>query len=684
MTVSHRSSQIGASAKKQQSISSFFAKNAATPKSPPIPTSEILPDTGLAVLAGDSKNSDDVETSPVEPDEDDNSLPASRRISRMSKRAIDEQGELSGLANGEGPADVPHVKRLRRAGTHRNDKDIPLRHNTDIEQQQINGKVLTPVAANEVKKSRLREQTSKYAFSSSPTPHDEAIVDDVETKKMKERLHQKFVKKLGRPDSIAEIKRRNWQATEESTNVLAEVEDVEEEEETIAKTSAKGKKSTAAKKGGNKLTPMEKQFLEIKRQHLDTILIVEVGYKFKFFGEDARAAAKELSIVCIPGKMRYDEHSSESHLDRFASASIPVHRLHVHVKRLVGAGHKVGVVRQLETAALKAAGDNRNAPFTRKLTNLYTKGTYIDDVEGLEGHTGSDGGGTPATGFLVCITETNANGWGTDEKVHVGVVAVQPATGDVIYDDFEDGFMRSEIETRLLHIAPCEILIVGILSKATDKLVQHLSGSKTNVFGDKVRVEKVERPKTMAAQAYSHVSNFYAGKMTAINNAEDEHASKLLDFASKMSEDVTICLSAMIKHMSEYGLEHVFDLTKYFQSFSARSHMLLNGTSLTSLEIYQNQTDQSEKGSLFWTLDRTKTRFGQRLLRRWVGRPLLIKAELEDRIAAVEELKDGERSMKTDKLKHLLSQIKSDLEKSLIRIYYGKVSILGASIGCFD
>ena len=45
---------------------------------------------------------------------------------------------------------------------------------------------------------------------------------------------------------------------------------------------------------------------------------------------------------------------SEAHLDRFASASIPMHRLHVHVKRLITAGHKVGVVRQIETAALKS------------------------------------------------------------------------------------------------------------------------------------------------------------------------------------------------------------------------------------------------------------------------------------------------------------------------------------------
>src|SRR5271155_2149750 len=97
----------------------------------------------------------------------------------------------------------------------------------------------------------------------------------------------------------------------------------------------------------------------------------------------------------------------------------------VHVKRLVAAGHKVGVVRQLETAALKAAGDNRNAPFVRKLTNLYTKGTYIDDAEGMEGSIQGPSGGPPATGYLLCLTETNAKGWGNDEKVQVGIVAVQ-------------------------------------------------------------------------------------------------------------------------------------------------------------------------------------------------------------------------------------------------------------------
>ncbi|KEY70621.1 hypothetical protein S7711_02225 [Stachybotrys chartarum IBT 7711] len=522
---------------------------------------------------------------------------------------------------------------------------------------------LYPKEANKTPFRAASARADRYLFNpSSPREEiaqDDDDIDDPAEKKRLDDLHRRFVKKLGHPDALA-WRRRGIDDAAAVEDEDADAEQEEEEVEAPAKTKKKGAKT-------GKLTPMELQFLEIKRKHLDTVLIVEVGYKFRFFGEDARIAAKELSIVCIPGKMRYDEHPSEAHLDRFASASIPVHRLPVHAKRLVAAGHKVGVVRQIETAALKKAGDNRNAPFTRQLTNLYTKGTYVDENGELDPQGNQ---GSPSGGYLLCITETRSKGGGTDEKVEVGIIAVQPATGDIIYDCFEDGFMRSEIETRLLHISPCEFLIVGELTKGTEKLVQHLSGSSTNVFGDRSRVERVERSKTMAAEAYSHVASFYADKLK--NSSQDDTASALLDKVLKLPELVTVCLSSMINHLREYGLEHIFDLTKYFQSFSTRSHMLINGTTLESLEVYRNSTDHAEKGSLFWALDKTLTRFGQRMLRKWVGRPLLDQALLEERLAAVQELLDKQSTAPVNQLETLLKSVRTDLERSLIRIYYGK------------
>ncbi|KAI9772313.1 MAG: Mismatch repair protein msh3 [Geoglossum simile] len=670
--VASSSSQLASQPKKQQSISSFFTPKIATAtasSSKAAVSSTQSPRPGISNGSGNRGNSRDGR--PVGGDEGDSTLDSNRRVS--AKRAL-EDGEAvvtsQGMPSGS--------KRYRRSDS------VPHSVSGGEEDRAI---LMLPSVGNRKSGQKVSGRTSKYLFTSSPQsstnggaadPADEGV--DSHAQRQKEKLHQKFVKKLGRPDSIAEIKRRRRQNSEIAEGESDSVDNAEGEEDeggaapgpSKGKGSKDARKGVAIKKSRSKLTPMERQFLEIKRNHMDTILVMEVGYKFRFLGEDARIASKVLSIMCIPGKFRYDEHPSEAHIDRFASASIPVHRLHVHVKRLVAAGHKVGVVRQLETAALKAAGDNKNTPFVRKLTNLYTKGTYIDDIEGLEGPVSGPCGGAPATGYLLCITEANAKGAGVDEKVRVGIVAVQPATGDVIYDDFEDGFMRSEIETRLLHIAPCEFLIVGELSKTTEKLVQHLSTSSTTVFGDKIRVERVEKPKTMAAESYSHISSFYADKMKESPSVEDENASNLLDKVLRLSEHVTICLSAMIVHLTEYGLEHVFDLTKYFQSFSARSHMLLNGNTLTSLELYLNQTDYSENGSLFWTLDRTRTRFGQRLLRRWVGRPLLERSKLEERVAAVEELKDRAQGLVVDRLKLLLSRVKYDLEKGLIRIYYGK------------
>jgi len=94
---------------------------------------------------------------------------------------------------------------------------------------------------------------------------------------------------------------------------------------------------------------------------------------------------------------------------------------------LVTAGHKVGVVRQTETAALKAVGDNKSAPFERKLTNLYTKGTYIDDFN-LDDELSQI---APSTGYIMCIVEDPGGGSGTDEKVNIGMVVYFPPSYEI-------------------------------------------------------------------------------------------------------------------------------------------------------------------------------------------------------------------------------------------------------------
>lgn len=73
-------------------------------------------------------------------------------------------------------------------------------------------------------------------------------------------------------------------------------------------------------------------------------------------------------------------------------------------------------------------------------------------------------------------------------------------------------------------VAPCEFLIVGELTKATEKIVSHLSGTNTTVLGDTVRVERIEKDKKSEAEAFDHVSKFYADKVQASKG--DEAAGK--------------------------------------------------------------------------------------------------------------------------------------------------------------
>jgi DNA mismatch repair protein MSH3 len=82
-------------------------------------------------------------------------------------------------------------------------------------------------------------------------------------------------------------------------------------------------------------------------------------------------------------------------------------------------------------------------------------------------------------------------------------------------------------------------------------------------------------------------------------------------------------LACLIRYLEEFQLANILKITTFFKHFVSQSHMLLNGNTLVNLEIYRNNTNFKEQGSLFSILDYTRTKFGKRLLRKWVGRPLV-------------------------------------------------------------
>lgn len=195
--------------------------------------------------------------------------------------------------------------------------------------------------------------------------------------------------------------------------------------------------------------------LELKEKYPDVILMIEVGYRYRFFGQDADVAARVLKIF--------------AHVDHnFLTASVPTFRLNFHVRRLVGAGYKVGVVKQTETAAIKAHGSNKLGPFTRGLSSLYTKAT-IEAAETMEGGGTESGIGEENTNYILCVVEKEITGQ-TGFEVKIGLLAVEISTGDVVRGEFSDGAMRSGLEAVVLSLSPVEILLGDPVSAGTEKV----------------------------------------------------------------------------------------------------------------------------------------------------------------------------------------------------------------------
>ncbi|XP_030832222.1 DNA mismatch repair protein Msh3 [Strongylocentrotus purpuratus] len=407
-------------------------------------------------------------------------------------------------------------------------------------------------------------------------------------------------------------------------------------------------------------TPLEQQFMKIKESYTDTVLLVECGYRYRFFGEDAEIASRDLNIFC--------------HLDHnFMTASIPTHRLFVHVRRLVAKGHKVGVVKQMETAALKAAGDNKGQPFERKLTALYTKSTLIGEDLEPSSQNGQYAEEQPAfssspTSYLLCVCELPKEGSKSPKKDHIqiGLAAVQPATGDVIYDSFHDNGHLSELDTRLHHIQPVELLLPETLSDKTEKLLKDFRMSSQTE--DRIRIERLPADVFQYTSAVEEVSSFY-GNQTETQSAK----TGVLQSVLSLPKPVICCLAALLKYLKEFNLHRILQATSNMRAFnSSQDTLRLDACAFRNLEIFQNQVDGSEKGTLLWVLNHTKTRYGKRQLMKWLSQPLTDVQDIESRLEAVTELLDSDSSS-LDKLCQVLSR-SPDVERGLCSIYHKKCS----------
>ncbi|KAH9923928.1 muts domain V-domain-containing protein [Epithele typhae] len=393
-----------------------------------------------------------------------------------------------------------------------------------------------------------------------------------------------------------------------------------DQEECWAQSAAKTKSQKAEELGpsGKPWTPFELQVRELKAKHPGTVLMIQSGYKMLFFEEDAKIASKELGMVCFPKRNLLTSmiQSTDATATRLASWNN-------------GDG------------SAQEGGDSRNELFAREVTRLYTAATFVDNLSTLDE---LDPNNAPP---LMCLLEEPQGGMGTDER-------------------FEDNHMRTELETRMVHTKPYELLLpTKGLSPATEKMIKHFT--EHSHMEHRIRIERF-RKQMAYSDAFALLSKFYTEKHA--DASESFKKGDLMAAVAAFSKLVVIALGQSLKYLKTFNVADALRETRFFAKFTERTHMLLNANTLTNLEIYRNDTDYTTTGSLMWILDRTSTRFGARLLRSWVGKPLVDPNALRERTDAVDEIL-ANRSPKLTQLREVLRRL-PDLARGLCRIQYGK------------
>ncbi|GLJ42692.1 hypothetical protein SUGI_0885110 [Cryptomeria japonica] len=390
--------------------------------------------------------------------------------------------------------------------------------------------------------------------------------------------------------------------------------------------------------GKEKYTPLEEQVIELKAKYKDVLLMIEVGYKYRFFGDDAEVAARVLGIFA-----HYD-HS-------FLTASIPTFRLHFHVRRLVEAGYKVGVVRQTETAALKAHGANKGGPFTRSLSALYTRATFEAAEALVEGVVEDN---CRLNSYLMCVVEQplmSRSPKKTKNRVSheedsatiggcydtmIGAVAVETSTGDVMYGQFKDTGTRAELESRLLNVSPAELLLGAPLLLPTEKLLLEFAGPASNV-----RVEWSSRDLFKDGGALAEVMSLYENRSDEISAQNNDGRNEGIEVIMAMPDLVVQALALSLRYLKQFKLERILGLSASFRPFASKNEMSFSSNTLQQLEVLRNNADGSENGSLLSLVNHTHTAFGLRLLKHWVTHPLCDRNTIEARLDAVSEIAES-------------------------------------------
>ena len=365
------------------------------------------------------------------------------------------------------------------------------------------------------------------------------------------------------------------------------------------------------------LSPMMRQYYEIKQQHEDCILFYRVGDFYEMFFEDAQKASSELDLVLTGKECGLEE--------RAPMCGVPHHSCDNYIARLVSKGYKVAICEQTEDPA-KAKGLVR-----RDVVRIITPGTVIEDNMLDEAR----------NNYLAALVIKNGV---------AGLCFTDASTGEGHITEISGDELETRVLDDIMRFSPSELLVdksVENNPKLSAFLKESYTGALSVLSKDNFEISFTE---PLLLKHFSVVSVENLG-IVAGSSAES-------------------ALGAVIKYLYDTGVNGSISVNK-INFYNDTQYMRLEMTAVRNLELTETMRSKSKKGSLLWVLDKTKTAMGKRLIRAWVEQPLLSINEIILRQNALEEL-CSDTILRCEAIEYM-SGIR-DVERLMTRVVYGSAS----------
>ncbi len=358
------------------------------------------------------------------------------------------------------------------------------------------------------------------------------------------------------------------------------------------------------------LTPLMKQYREIKHRHLDAILLFRMGDFYEMFDQDAVTASKVLEITLTA---RNKSKGIETPLCGF-----PYHAAEGYIAKLIRRGFKVAVCEQVEDPKL-AKGIVK-----REVIRVVTPGTVLDSN-------------------LLDAKDNNYLASIYPAKEGFGLSFLDISTGDFSLAEVQGVDSFAELDTMLARFSPREIVL--------PKGYQPSDGLST-----------VLHQYTQAINTYDDWNFDWKTAMRAL--LEHFKTSSLEGFGCNGMKAGISAAGAALRYIEETQKTALTNI-RTIRPFLVREYMVLDGSCQRNLELAKNIYDGSNRGTLLAVLDFTVTSMGGRKLREWLLNPLMDAREIERRLDVVAEFKDSHQ-FRSD-LRTSLSAV-YDLERLISRV----------------